>query len=131
MLTMCSDERGSAPVEAVFSMVLILVLALGIVEVALALYGRNVVAASAHEGARRAVELGRSAEEASALARSTVERSAGGLVNHMRVAVQTTPADERATVTVRVTGLLDVPGPLPALIPVTATATATTQTSVR
>ncbi|MCA1694613.1 MAG: pilus assembly protein, partial [Actinobacteria bacterium] len=73
-------ERGSAPLEAVLSILFVMLLVLGTIEVSLALYGRNVVAAAAHEGARAALELGRGPDSAAAVARSTVRRASGALV---------------------------------------------------
>lgn len=44
--------------DAVAAIVLLMILVLGIIQVALTLYGRNVVDASAHEGLRAIVERG-------------------------------------------------------------------------
>lgn len=66
---------------------LVLVLFLGVTQVAFTLYGRNVLLSSAHEGARAAIEMARSEEEAAYLARATVERAVGGLVDDVQVDV--------------------------------------------
>ena len=117
-------ERGSAPIEATFALLLLLFLVLGAIEVAFALYGRNVVLASAHEGARAAVELGRTEAEAVVLARDTVDRAAGGVVDRLSVDVSVARADVMI-VEVQVRGVVDAWGPIPFPLPVTANATAT------
>ncbi|WP_254052120.1 TadE family protein [Aeromicrobium sp. A1-2] len=53
-----SRDRGSAVVDFVLIMVLLLPLVLGIAQVALVLHVRNTVAAAASEGARAAAPLG-------------------------------------------------------------------------
>jgi hypothetical protein len=116
-------ERGSAPLESVFAMAILMLLALGVVEVAFALYGRNVVAASAHEGARAALEQGRGAEDAVAVATRTVRGAAGGLVRDLDVAAAVRRSGARSIVTVRVSGLLSSIGPVPLPMPVSVTAT--------
>ena len=101
-------ERGSSPVESLLAIVILLFLALGVIEVAFALYGRNVVAASAHEGARAGIEVGRSSSDAAAVASRAVRS-----------------ADGDGVVRVRVSGTLESFGPVPFPIPVSAGATAT------
>ncbi|MFN2488812.1 MAG: TadE/TadG family type IV pilus assembly protein [Actinomycetota bacterium] len=123
-MTSARDERGSAPVDAVISMVLLMVLVLGVVEIAFALYGRNVVAASAHEGARAAIELGRGPGDAVAVATDTVRRSAGGLVSDLDVGVKLEESPLRSLVIVEVTGVLETWGPIPVAVPISVTATA-------
>ena len=54
-----SRERGSAPVEFVLVSVLLLVLVLGIVQLAISLHVRNTLVASAAEGARYAANADR------------------------------------------------------------------------
>jgi Flp pilus assembly protein TadG len=120
-----SSSEGSAPVEFVFGALFACVLLFGVFEVAFALYGRNVLASSAHEAARAAIELGGTSADADAIARDTIERAAGGLVSGYDVAVATGRTDERLVVRVRVIGRLDAPGPLPIHLPVDLTATAT------
>src|SRR5687768_13461790 len=53
------SESGSALIESTFALVLLMFLVLGTIEVAFALYGRNVVLNAAHQAARTAVEVGR------------------------------------------------------------------------
>ena len=114
------NDQGSAPIESLFALVLLLFLVLGTIEIAFALYGRNVLASSAHEAARAAVELGRDPDEAAAIATNTVVRSAGGLTRELNVRVQT----DQSVVRVTVTGVVDAFGPVPFPFPVKAVATA-------
>jgi Flp pilus assembly protein TadG len=123
------NEEGAAPVEFVFAALFATFLLFALIEVAFGLYGRNVVAASAHEAARAAIELGGSAGEAEALARATVRRSAGNLVDDYRVNVGSTRSEERVVVRVQVIARLDPPGPLPMHVPVDLTATAIRETT--
>jgi Flp pilus assembly protein TadG len=125
------SERGSAPLEAVLSIVFMMLLVMGAIEVSLALYGRNVVAAAAHEGARAALELGRGPESAGAIARSAVRRSSGGLVRNLKVEVVPQTIGSMSYVRVRVAGLLRLAGPIPVPIPVTATATVSKEATPR
>jgi Flp pilus assembly protein TadG len=118
-------QLGSAAVETVVSMALMLFLVLAVIEIAFALYGRNVVHASAHEGARAAVELGRTGEEARAVAVAAVRGAAGGLVRDLDVAVQVDGSMAGSTsVIVRVRGTLRGFGPVPVPLPISATAIA-------
>jgi hypothetical protein len=112
LLNTSHQERGAAPVEAVFGLVMLIVMVLGVVEIAFALYARNVVAASAHEGARAAAEVGRTPADAAATARSTVEHAAGGLVRDLQVAT-VVGAGDRPELRVTVTGALKPFGPVP------------------
>ena len=63
-----AGQSGTAAVESIFAMVFIIVLLLGVVQVAFVLYARNVVAASAHEGARAIVERGSRSDDAASVA---------------------------------------------------------------
>lgn len=112
-------ERGSAPLESVFAIVMLVVLTLGAIQVAFALYARNVVASAAHEGARAVVERGAVAGDARAIAVSVVQRSAGGLVDDLSVDV----TRSGATVRVHVRGTAASFGPVPVRLPLRATAT--------
>lgn len=111
--------------ETVFAMVILIGMVLGVIEISFALYGRNVVAASAHEGARAAIELGRSPSDAIAVASRTVRGSARGLVRGLDVSVSLQRSSEGSVVRVTVAGVLKGVGPIPLPIPVTSTATAT------
>jgi hypothetical protein len=110
-------------------MAILLFLVLGTVQVAFAVYARNVMAASAHEGARAAIELGRSPADAVAVARRTVVRSAGGLVEGLRVSVTIQRIGADSVVRVRISGWLKALGPVPLPLPVDAVATSTRNTA--
>jgi hypothetical protein len=117
-----APERGSALVESIFAIVFLMILSLGVAQLALTLYGRNVVIASAHEGARAATELGRSVEEAEAIALRTTRSATGSLVDDLEIEVVTEPVGEDALITVRLHGRLAAVGPVPITIPVEAQA---------
>lgn len=109
-------------------MLVILILVLGSIEVAFALYARNVVASAAHEGARAAVEIDRTPAEASTVVRRTIERSAGGLVRELVVRTDTTTSsDGVGRSTVVVIAHLRGFGPIPFSVPVRLTARASGQ----
>jgi Flp pilus assembly protein TadG len=124
VLKSSAAEEGSAPLELMFAIVLLMLLSLGAIQVGLTLYARSVVLFAAHEGARAAVELGRQTSDASETARRYVERAAGGVVDDLRVSTSTTETRGRLFARVMVTGRLDVPGPVPVSIPVRTSATA-------
>lgn len=113
------------------AIVVLMFLVLGTVEVAFALYARNVVGAAAHEGARAAAELGRTSDDAASIARAAVVRSAGGLVRDLRVRTAVTRAGTRAVVRVRVSGMLEPFGTVPLPVPLDALATVTREVRVR
>jgi hypothetical protein len=108
------NDRGSTLVESVFGLTLLLLAAIAIVQVALVMYARNVMAAAAHEGARLAVERGAQPEEARALALGVIEGVAGGLVDNTTI----TSGVSGDRLTLRVSGSVDSFGPLPLGIPV-------------
>jgi hypothetical protein len=118
------EERGSAVVQSVFAVVALVFLVLGVVQVAFSLYARNVVASSAHEGARAAIEFGRDPSEALAIAGDTVESAAGGLVDDLDVGVVSREVGDQRLVTVVVTGRLAQFGPVPFPMELTSRATA-------
>jgi Flp pilus assembly protein TadG len=111
-------QRGSAVLESIFALLLLLVLVLGAIQVAFVLYARNVVASSAHEGARAAVELGRDTADARIVAASVVESSARGLVEQLQVNVSLQSMGELSVVRVSVSGRLKRFGVVPLAIPV-------------
>jgi Flp pilus assembly protein TadG len=123
MLTREIGDDGSAVVESVFGILLVMTLVLGVVQVALGLYARNVVAAAAHEGARAAIELGGTEEDASFIARRTVESSAGGVTRDLTVEAVSGRIEGRIAVRVRVEAILEPFGPIPVSFPVTSSAT--------
>ncbi|MGH2777194.1 MAG: hypothetical protein ACRDJB_00940 [Actinomycetota bacterium] len=98
-------------------------LALGVAQLAITLYGRNVVIASAHEGARAATELGRDVEEAEIIARRTTRSAAGSLVEDLDVVVSTQSDGDDLLVTVQLRGNLASIGPVPLPLPVDVSAT--------
>ncbi|MGH2774382.1 MAG: TadE/TadG family type IV pilus assembly protein [Actinomycetota bacterium] len=116
------QERGSALVESIFAIVFLMMLSLGVAQLALTLYGRNVVIASAHEGARAATELGRSEQEAEAIALRTTRSATGSLVDDLEIDVLTEPAGDDTRITVRLIGRLAAIGPVPISVPVDARA---------
>ena len=126
-----SGERGSTAVEGPVAVVLAALFLACAVEVALSLYGRNVVLSAAHEGARAAVELGRDPRHAAAIATATVERAAGGLANDVRVDVATAELGGRAVVRVDVHAVVDAPGPVPFAFGVDARAVAAREAAPR
>lgn len=122
---MSTDERGSAIVESVFGMFVLLFLVVGTIQVALTLYARNVVMAAVHDGARAAIEIGASDHDAQAIAQQVIKQSAGSLVSDLEVGAVAGSDSERYWVRVMADGRLDVPGPIPVDIPITVeTATA-------
>jgi Flp pilus assembly protein TadG len=123
-----TDERGSAPVETVFAIVMLVVVTLGALQVAFALYARNVLASAAHEGARAAVERGAVPGDAEDLVTSVVQRSAGGMVDDLRVDVSAAADGTRSVVTVHVRGTTAPLGPVPVTVPLDATATSVVET---
>ena len=120
---MTGRARGSAPLESIFAIVFLMTLALGIAQLALTLYGRNVVIASAHEGARAATELGRDVEEAESIALRTTTSAAGSLVEDLEVIVSTRSHSDGLLVTVQLKGELASIGPVPLPLPVDISAT--------
>lgn len=120
---MTGRARGSAPLESIFAIAFLMTLALGIAQLALTLYGRNVVIASAHEGARAATELGRDVEEAEIIARRTTTSAAGSLVEDLEVVVNTRAHGDDLLVTVQLRGKLASIGPVPLPLPVDVSAT--------
>jgi Flp pilus assembly protein TadG len=127
----CMSERGSAPVDTIFSILFLMLLVFGTIEVALALYGRDVVAAAAHEGARAALELDRYPAAASQVARQTVRRSSGALVRDLTVQVIPRTVGTTSNVRVHVAGWLRLAGPVPVPVPVSATATVSREIAPR
>ena len=122
--TIRQAERASSLVEVVFSMLFVMILALGAIQVAFFLYARNVLISAAHEGARAAIELGRTPTEAREVAATTVRDAAGGLVSDLGVSAAVSGPEAARYVRVRVSGRIRGIGPLPYSMPVTAAATA-------
>lgn len=116
-------EAGSAVVESVFGILFLMLLVMGAIQVTFALYGRNVLLAAAHDGARAAIELGRDPASADALATDTITSSAGGMVRDLDVHTSFRRVGDQVIVRVSVRSSLEPMGPVPILIPVTATST--------
>ena len=119
------DERGSAVVDFVMVSVLVVALLLAVLQVAVYVHVRNVVTASAQEGARYAAnadvasDLGAS-RTVEIVARATSERTARGLACSSAEEVE--PGSGLRLVVVRCSG--SVPSLLPALgnlLPLSAT----------
>jgi hypothetical protein len=96
-------------------MALLIVLSLAIVELALGLYARNVVASAAHEAARAAVELDSTPMRAVAIGERSLMRAAGGLVSDVDVAIERPDGD--GMVRVLFEASVRMPGPLPFNMP--------------
>lgn len=120
---MTAGERGSATVETIGAIVMLLVLTLGALQVAFVLYARNVLASAAHEGVRAAVERGAVAGDVEPLVAAVVEQAAGGLVSDLDVVTAATDLGDREVLRVGVRGTVSAFGPLPFTVPVTAAAT--------
>lgn len=116
--------------ESSFAIVILLLIVLGVLEVAFALYGRNVLISSAHEGARAAVERGRDPQEVDAIARRTVESAAGALVDELEISVIERRVGVGSVIRVNVSGVVNSFGPVPLPIRVSAAATATREVNV-
>jgi hypothetical protein len=108
-----SKEVGSAAVEATFALLITLVFVLGVIEVALALYARNVVLSAAHESARAAVEVGSDPATASLVAERTVRRATGRLVRGLDIRVSLRELSGSRLASVRLSATVVPPGPLP------------------
>lgn len=115
-------ENGSTLVESVFGLLFLMTLMLGAVQVVFTIYSRNVVQASAHEGARVAIERGATDRATASAVHATVAQAAAGLLSGLDVSVERTQVVGGELVTVTVAGLLRSAGPVPVKIPVTAIA---------
>ena len=118
------NERGAVPIEATFAIVLLMLLSLGVIQVALALYARNIVISAAHEGARAAIERGTDEETAAAIARETVRRASGSLVDDLQVDVRSIQRSGELHVAVQLRGVVSNLGPIPFPITLSSRATA-------
>ena len=114
-----TDEYGSAVIESVFAIFLLLFLALGTIQLALTLYARNVVQAAVHDGSRAVVEIGSQRSDADVIVREVIGRSAGGLVDELNVETSIERTTDRLFVRVRAAGSLTAPGPIPIELPIT------------
>ena len=119
-----NNERGSAPVDIVFAILFLLVLGLGVMQVALTLYGRNTLISATHESARAAVELARSQDEIEAIAEQHARGAAGGLIKDMSIDATVSTDGPRTSVIVSVQAKVRAFGPLPVSIPIRTQAAA-------
>lgn len=120
---MLTSQKGAAPLDAVIAIALLMLLSLGVIQIALTVYAHNAVSASAYEGARAAAELGTTASTAQAVAERMVRTTVGGLIEDLRVSVSTMRVPEGDLVRVAVIGRQHSLGPIPVVFPVRATAT--------
>jgi hypothetical protein len=125
------SPSGNASLQAIFAIAFFMLLAICVVQVAMMLYARNIVAASAHEGARAAAELGRNPRAAVVVARETIEKSAGRLLEDVDVDATVRLVNGQSIVTVDVSGRLEYPGPIPVSPTLTARASATREGPAR
>lgn len=103
------DDRGSAVVEFALVAPLILLLALGVLQIALALHVRATLVAAAAEGARAAALAGSDPAAGVRRTRALLEQNiAGGVVR--RVTASRTVVDGLPVVAVRVEGVLPLVG---------------------
>lgn len=104
-------------------MALVLAVAAGTMQVALFLFARNMVQASAHEAARAAAERGTRESEARAVATRMSRGAIGGMTRGLAVDLEKRRVGERDVVTVQVATRIAPPGPLPVSVMVRASAT--------
>ena len=125
-LLKAADERGSATIQFPIAVLIVMVLTLGVVQVSFALYGRNVLAASAHEGARAAAENGRTLSDASVIATEVIRRATGRMAERIQVTVSSSPVlGAGESVRVQVRAALRPLGVLPIAVPITVEAEVT------
>lgn len=107
--SMFGDDRGSSPVEFVLVGTLLTVLTLAVLQLALAVYVRNVVHDAAVEGAYHAALADTTLEEGAERARIAVTRAVGGEYAD-DIAVGTSDALGHATVQIRIRTTLPLLG---------------------
>lgn len=110
----CTDERGSSPVEFVLVGTLLTLLTLAVMQLALAVYVRNVVHDAAVDGAYHAALADTTTEQGAERAREVITRAVGesyaGDVTVVRSMALAQPTIEvRIRTTLPVIGLLGVP----------------------
>lgn len=109
-----ADDRGSSPVEFVLVGTLLTALTLAVLQLAFAVYVRNVVHDAAVEGAYWAALADTELEEGVERTREVISRAVGGAyAQDIRIDVSGAPAAETIDVRVRTTfpliGLIGVP----------------------
>jgi len=96
------DERGSAVVDFVLVLVVLVPLFLGIAQLALTLHVRNTLAAAASEGARYAAAYDRSPGDGVARTRERIRGAvAGRFAQHVGVGVESVGGAPTVVVTAR------------------------------
>ncbi|MFS0913157.1 TadE family protein [Microbacterium sp. 179-I 3D2 NHS] len=103
------DDRGSSPVEFVLVGTLLTALTLGVLQLALAVYVRNVVHDAAVEGAYHAALADTTPAEGAERSRRVIERAVGGAYAE-DITVGTSRALGHETVVVRIRTALPVLG---------------------
>ncbi|MDQ1128246.1 TadE family protein [Microbacterium sp. SORGH_AS_0888] len=108
------EDRGSAPVEFVLVGTLLTVLTLGVIQLALGVYVRNVAHDAAVEGAYHAALADTSLDDGADRTRAVIERAIGAdYANEVRVDEEEVRGHRMVVVTVRtpmpVIGLIGVP----------------------
>lgn len=109
-----ADDRGSSPVEFVLVGTLLTALTLAVLQLAFAVYVRNVIHDAAVEGAYQAALADTTLEDGVERTRDVISRAVGGAyAEDIRIAVSGVAPDETIDVRVRTTfpliGLIGVP----------------------
>lgn len=109
-----ADERGSSPVELLLVGTLLTALTLAVLQLALAVYVRNVVHDAAVEGAYHAALADTSPAEGVERTREVITRAIGaGYAEDIRIGTSGLPEEETVDVRVRSTfpllGLIGIP----------------------
>ena len=110
----CADDRGSAPVEFVLVGTLLTALTLAVLQLAFAVYVRNVVHDAAVEGAYHAALGDTTTEEGADVTREVISRAVGSeYADDVRIGVSGIAPHETVDVRVRTTfpllGLIGIP----------------------
>ncbi|KJL23763.1 TadE-like protein [Microbacterium oxydans] len=110
----CADDRGSAPVEFVLVGTLLTALTLAVLQLAFAVYVRNVVHDAAVEGAYHAALADTTPEEGADVTREVISRAVGSeYADDIRIGVSGAAPYETVDVRVRTTfpllGLIGLP----------------------
>ncbi|GAA1171208.1 MULTISPECIES: TadE/TadG family type IV pilus assembly protein [Microbacterium] len=110
----CADDRGSAPVEFVLVGTLLTALTLAVLQLAFAVYVRNVVHDAAVEGAYHAALADTTPQEGVDVTREVISRAVGSeYADDVRIGVSGIAPHETVDVRVRTTfpllGLIGIP----------------------
>lgn len=110
----CADDRGSAPVEFVLVGTLLTALTLAVLQLAFAVYVRNVVHDAAVEGAYHAALADTTPQEGVDVTREVISRAIGSeYADDVRIGVSGIAPHETVDVRVRTTfpllGLIGIP----------------------